>query len=461
MTSMPVVRFLSCILVALAAEAASAQSGRTPRSDPDDVFRRLDGDGDGRLSATELRAFPGARRVPDLLQRLDRDGDGSLVPAEFRAITSMAGKATTPDAPAPTPELSPPVVAAGTAEEVDRFLAASAYSAQHAGLCLLVMKDGEVVFEQHVAGSGPTTAYQIASGTKSFWGPAAIAAIAEGLFTLDEAVAETIPEWRDDPRKSRITVRDLLSFASGLEAPRRLWAEKDKDLYPLVLALPAVSEPGTKFAYSEVHLYAFGEFFRRKLAARAKESGGKVETPWLYLDRKILTPIGLTDIRWVRDGSGQRAMGDGAVLTARQWAQYGEFLRLGGAWQGEQLLPAERLADCFVSSQANPAYGLTFWLNKASAAGAAEQADVAGAGRRRQSDAVSAEGIVPGCLPRLVMAAGAGQQRLFVEPENKLVIVRFANADMPRLVMAGDYGKLQLGFEDAVFFAKLLGLTSK
>jgi hypothetical protein len=27
--------------------------------------------------------------------------------------------------------------------------------------------------------------------------------------------------------------------------------------------------------------------------------------------------------------------------------------------------------------------------------------------------------------------------------------------------MAGDYGKLQLGFEDAVFFAKLLGLTSK
>jgi hypothetical protein len=28
-------------------------------------------------------------------------------------------------------------------------------------------------------------------------------------------------------------------------------------------------------------------------------------------------------------------------------------------------------------------------------------------------------------------------------------------------VMAGDYGKLQLGFEDAVFFAKLLGLTSK
>jgi hypothetical protein len=93
MTSMPVARFLSCILVALAAEAASAQSGRTPRSDPDDVFRRLDGDGDGRLTATELRSFPGARRVPDLLQRLDRDGDGSLAPAEFRAITSMAGKA--------------------------------------------------------------------------------------------------------------------------------------------------------------------------------------------------------------------------------------------------------------------------------------------------------------------------------------------------------------------------------
>ena len=319
------------------------------------------------------------------------------------------------------------------------------------------MKEGEIVFEQHVEGSNPDKAYQIASGTKSFWGPAAVAAIEDGLFTLDEPVAETITEWKADPRKSKITVRHLLSFSSGLEAPRRLWAERRKDLYALVLELPAVAEPGTTFAYSEVHLYAFGEFFKRKLAAKAQAAGTAPERPWDYLNRKILTPIGLTDLNWARDGSGNRAMGDGAVLTARQWAKYGELVRLGGLWEGKQLLPKDRLAGCFESSSSNPAYGFTFWLNKPSDTPTSGVADRAGSERVRSSDRVSDKGIVPGRLPDLVMAAGAGQQRLWIDPIEKLVVVRFANADMPRLVMAGDYAKLNLDFRDEEFFARLLG----
>ena len=74
---------------------------------------------------------------------------------------------------------------------------------------------------------------------------------------------------------------------------------------------------------------------------------------------------------------------------------------------------------------------------------------------------MSDKGIVPGRLPDLVMAAGAGQQRLWIDPVEKLVIVRFANADMPRLVMAGDYAKLNLDFKDEEFFARLLGPAAK
>jgi CubicO group peptidase (beta-lactamase class C family) len=69
----------------------------------------------------------------------------------------------------------------------------------------------------------------------------------------------------------------------------------------------------------------------------------------------------------------------------------------------------------------------------------------------------SAQGICPGRLPDLVMAAGAGQQRLFVIPSEKMVIVRFANENMPRAVMAGDYVKLRLDFNDNEFFARLFG----
>lgn len=124
-------------------------------------------------------------------------------------------------------------------------------------------------------------------------------------------------------------------------------------------------------------------------------------------------------------------------------------------------MPESGLRQCFESSKANPAYGLTFWLNKASDEASASVADTAGAGRLRSADQVSAKGIVPGRLPDLVMAAGAGQQRLLVSPSEGLVIVRFANEDMPRSVMAGDYSKLNLDFKDEEFFARLLGPASK
>jgi CubicO group peptidase (beta-lactamase class C family) len=446
-----------CTLVACFGFLSPAPADDSPKRAPEAIFRMLDVNSDGKLLAEEFKAFPGTRRVPDLFKRLDRDGGGGLSLAEFRLVTAMGGKGKPEEKLAVAPMLAEPVVAKGTPVEIARYQVASEYSARHAGLCLLVMKEGEIVFEQHVAGSNLDKGYQIASGTKSFWGPTAMAAIDDGLFTLDEVVSATITEWKTDPRRSKITVRELLSFSSGLEAPRRLWAEKKTDLYKRVLDLPAVADPGTTFAYSEVHLYAFGEFFKRKLAVRAQAAGTKPERPWDYLNRKILTPLGITDLKWGTDGSGNPALGDGAVLTARQWARYGEFLRLGGEWEGKQIVPEDLLSECFASSKANPAYGITLWLNKASDNLNTAVADAAGAGRMRSSDQVSAKGIVPGRLPDLVMAAGAGQQRLLVSPAEKLVIVRFANADMPRLVMAGEYAKLHLDFKDEEFFTKLLG----
>jgi CubicO group peptidase (beta-lactamase class C family) len=58
------------------------------------------------------------------------------------------------------------------------------------------------------------------------------------------------------------------------------------------------------------------------------------------------------------------------------------------------------------------------------------------------------------------MAAGAGQQRLFVVPSERMVIVRFANENMPAAVMAGDYNKLKLDFRDDEFFSRLLGISA-
>ena len=58
------------------------------------------------------------------------------------------------------------------------------------------------------------------SANKSFSGIAALAAVHDGLFRLDDPVSDTITEWRNDPRKSRITIRQLLSQTRGQDRRR-------------------------------------------------------------------------------------------------------------------------------------------------------------------------------------------------------------------------------------------------
>src|SRR5690606_21232281 len=80
-----------------------------------------------------------------------------------------------------------------------------------------VKERGEIRFERYAKGHGPNEAIHIYSGTKSFFGALAVMAESDGILSLDERVAETLPEWRNDSRKARITLRDLLDSTSGLE----------------------------------------------------------------------------------------------------------------------------------------------------------------------------------------------------------------------------------------------------
>jgi len=97
---------------------------------------------------------------------------------------------------------------------------AARYNAEKGGVSMAVIKDGAVVFEAYPNGGTPEKAWALASGTKSFSGVIAAAAVMDGLLTLDETIAETLPEWRGDLRKSQITIRDLLTLTSGIETTR-------------------------------------------------------------------------------------------------------------------------------------------------------------------------------------------------------------------------------------------------
>lgn len=352
------------------------------------------------------------------------------------------------------PAVAAPATAPGTApgDEEQRFIAAADYSAQHSGRALLVQRDGHVIFERYDNGWTANTPHPLASGTKSFTGVMAMLAVQDGLLQLDELASDTLTEWKTDPRKAKITVRHLLTLSSGLPAgdrelsggrsgsrllgegaakrAERLGLSADgprpDNLNERALALPAETEPGTKFQYGPSHFYAFSEVLQRKL----QHSGRPEKTTLEYLRKRVLEPVGIQVARIGRDRAGNPNLPGGMLLTAREWAKFGQFVSDGGSVRqpdGERknLLRPDLLEQCFVPSATNPSYGLTWWLRSADA-----EADVGGLRGRVLRQTLQNQPVPgPDGKPLTVrMAAGLGKQRLYVIPQYQLVVVRFAEA---------------------------------
>ena len=97
---------------------------------------------------------------------------------------------------------------------------ALAYSRTHGLHALVVARGANVLHEEYAGGFDADRAHPLYSGTKSFWGVAALRARDDGLLELDEPVAQTVARWRDDPWKRRVTLRMLLVVDGRLRLRR-------------------------------------------------------------------------------------------------------------------------------------------------------------------------------------------------------------------------------------------------
>ena len=94
---------------------------------------------------------------------------------------------------------------------------AKEYNRSVGGQTLVVMHQGKVILEDYTNGGKKERFMMLASGSKSFNGIVALAAIEDGIITLDEKVSDSLTEWKEDPLKSLITYRHLLTLTSGLD----------------------------------------------------------------------------------------------------------------------------------------------------------------------------------------------------------------------------------------------------
>jgi CubicO group peptidase (beta-lactamase class C family) len=308
---------------------------------------------------------------------------------------------------------------------------AAKYSESKRGVSMLVLQNGHTIFEHYANGGSARRRWPIFSGTKSFWGIAAVAAVRDGLFKLDDPVSATITEWKSDPRKSQITIRELLSQTDGIEGASRLQRPSIRDRNAMAIRLPVIAGPGSAFIYGPSHLQIFSELLRRKLNGRSTIG---------YFEGRVSNPLGLGRLNYKKDARGNPLPATGFELTAREWACLGELVLGQGRYHGRQIVPAALLREAFAGSSANPSYGLTFWLNQQAPNG--REVDL-----ERMLDLPWHSAQWPGvCICKdapadMVVALGSGYQRLFVIPSLKAIIVRqgssakFSDANFLRLVL--------------------------
>src|SRR2546430_8922429 len=194
---------------------------------------------------------------------------------------------------------------------------------------MVVIQNGRSVFEHYANGGSANRRWPIFSGTKTFWGIAALAAVQDGLFRLDDPVSDTITEWKNDPRKSQITIRHLVSQTDGIEGASRLQRPTIRDRNAMAIKLPMVAETGTAFIYGPSHLQIFSELLRRKLKGRSVIS---------YFEAHVSSRLGLHDLKYKKDARGNPLPATGFELTTREWARLGELVLGDGNYDRRQMV---------------------------------------------------------------------------------------------------------------------------
>ena len=191
---------------------------------------------------------------------------------------------------------------------------AAKYSESKHGISMVVIQNGRTVSEHYASGAVRDGRWPIFSGTKSFWGVAALCAVRDGLVHLDDHVADTITEWKSDPRKSQITIRQLLSQTDGIEPAPHLHSQSVRDRNAMAIRLPNIASPGTVFAYGPSHLQIFSELLRRRLGGRSTIS---------YIQGNVLSPAWPNESR-IQGRRARRIRFRPAVsrLTASEWARF-------------------------------------------------------------------------------------------------------------------------------------------
>ncbi len=285
-----------------------------------------------------------------------------------------------------------------------RFAPAVRYNRERGGAGLLVMRHGVTLLED-TGDLQSSSLRPLGAATRVLAPLLAAALVHDELMDLDELVALNIEGWAGDPRRTRVTLRQLLSQTSGVA----MGVAASEITYAIDAARADLrADPATQFIDDPAPLHLFAEIARRKVVAAGRDADlGS------YLGRRIFDPLGAS-VNLSVDAGGLALLTDGAAASLPHWALLVELIRRGGIHRGRTLLSGAVLRDARIGSFLQPRYGLGLWL--------AAQPRAAG---EAGLDLATRDGAVP---PGAFGVGGDDGNRLYGVPEASVVVVRAGGA---------------------------------
>ncbi|NVJ15727.1 serine hydrolase [Myxococcus sp. AM010] len=218
---------------------------------------------------------------------------------------------------------------------------------------LVVLRHGKLVGEWYFGGE--TQRIESMSATKGVVALAIGLLIDEGrIASADAPVSTFFPEWKDG-LKGKVTLRHLLSHTSGLAAnASAMDIYESRDFVRYALDAHVVDVPGSQFFYNNKATNLLAGVVERA-------SGEKLDA---YLMRRLFEPLGIRDVFWQKDPSGNPLGMSGLRLHPVDFAKVGQLMLQRGVWQGQRILSESWVQECTAApSQAhNPTAGLLWWL---------------------------------------------------------------------------------------------------
>lgn len=266
---------------------------------------------------------------------------------------------------------------------------------------LLIAKDDQILFEGYQYGRTDRDRFLSQSMAKTIVAMLAGVAVSEHKLTsIADPASKYVPELKTSAY-GKVTVRDLLHMSSGVTCNA-----EDSELgaigLPILTHDCQQSAPeGTKFRYSAADSKVLGLIVGRAAGMSLAR----------YLEEKIWRNIGTeSKATWTIDASGNELPFCCFNATLRDYARFARLLAYDGAWNGKQLIPRQWLLDATTVKDSDaqlapgkPApffgYGYQLW-------------------------------VLPG-ERRMFALLGANGQRIFVDPQSKLILVQTAVMEKP------------------------------